>query len=393
MDSRNLDRPPAVTFVTPFGAEQGGGGGVYTGSVIALLRAALSGEALGVICPPPRKPRWPWFERALCVAISAFGSDPAKAIYSRRSGLGRLAASCHRRLGAKTLVVNGADSYWFVDTPAGAADRRVLICHNIEAALYEAQIDTRRPIERFILRRLLGDDEKFRRLEARAFGESDLVICISSEDAAEIRKRYPATPTHHLPPTFDYTPFRVRHGPPPPRPRDASLRIGFLAKFGWWPNDDAVHWFAGEIMPRLPRDRELHLFGLGSERFHRPVGRVFAHGFVDDLDEVWRALDIVVCPMRRGGGVNVKFAEALYNGLPVCSTALAARGLGVDSRDGPGLKFLGDADDWVSFLGSDAARAFAAGPGSATLGEAFAFKRQVQPLRSALENFVMATDD
>ncbi|MEE8515841.1 MAG: glycosyltransferase [Alphaproteobacteria bacterium] len=375
-----------MALVAPFCAEPGGGG-VYTRSVISLLRAAFGEGALDVVAPAPHKSWPPLAERAWCVAASAFGPYPSKAVFSRRSGLDAALRADPGRLDGRILIINGADSYWFADAYGGAATRRVLICHNIESVLYSDHIDSLGPVAGLVLRGVLGDDEKFRRLESRAFAESDLVVCISSEDAAYIEANHGGTPTHHLPPVFDYPPYAARRAAAEPRSRPA-LRLGFLAKFGWWPNEDAARWLVREIMPRLPDDRELHLFGLGSARHQSPRARVFAHGFVDDLDEVWRACDIVLCPMRRGGGVNVKFAEALYNGMPVCATPLAARGLRIDSRDAPGLKYLADTDEWVTFLGSDAATAFAAAKAPAALGEGFASARQVAPLRDAFERFV-----
>jgi hypothetical protein len=322
-------------------------------------------------------------EKALCVGLSAFQSHPSKAVYSRRSGLNAALSSHPRRLDNSILIVNGAESYWVADAYGDKAAHCVLICHNIESDLYSEQLDSLGSVPRFIMRSVLRDDKKLQRLESRAFEQSDLVICISNEDAAYIETHYGGTPTLHLPPVFDYEPFvpqRQKVGEP-----GGPLRLGFLAKFSWWPNNEAALWLTREIMPLLPIDRELHLFGLGSNRFHSPQARVFAHGFVDDLSVVWDTCDILLCPMRHGGGVNVKFAEALYNRVPVCATPLAARGLGVECGDVHGVKFLGDSHEWVTFLGSDAARAFAARPVLAALGEKFALPGQVVPLRDAFD--------
>jgi hypothetical protein len=340
---------------------------------------------VAILCPPHRVERPPWVARALCVGLSAFSRSPAKAIYSKRSGLGDEARRCLPQLHGDVTIINGADTYWFADEFADSAARRVLVCHNIESVFYRALVQSRGALERFVVERLLGDVEKFERLEFRAFRESDLILCISGDDAAFIRARFEGTPVHHVPPVFGYPSFAVSWAPPA---QAGPLRLGFLAKYSWWPNVEAVRWFADVILPHLPDDRELHLFGCGSERYHAPDRRVFAHGYVTDLTDIWRASDIMLCPMRKGGGVNIKFAEALYNGQPVCATPMAARGLGIEPRDVAGLRFLGESAEWIRFLSSEQARSFAAARPGPELGAKFALSTQVEPLRAAFERAV-----
>lgn len=332
-----------------------------------------------ILGPPIRNDRWPWFSRAVSVALSAFSDQPAKAFFSRRSGLGRAALERAGRIAGRIMVINGSDSYWFADAYGAGASGRVLVCHNIESLLYRRQIDTFGPLGRLVLRHFLHDDAKLTELENRAFSQSDLVLCISSEDASFVTANFPGVCVHHLPPTFEGPPKTEGRAPPA---ESAPLRLGFLAKFSWWPNVDAVDWLIREILPQLPEDRELHLFGLGSENYDTPAKRIVAHGFVPDLADVWRACDIVLCPMRAGGGVNVKFAEALYNRMPVCATPLAARGTGIEVANVRGLRFLDEAAEWIEFLGSDAARAFAAAPPGPEISAHFAMGGQVEPLRT-----------
>jgi glycosyltransferase involved in cell wall biosynthesis len=71
-----------------------------------------------------------------------------------------------------------------------------------------------------------------------------------------------------------------------------------------------------------------------------PPGVEFT-GFVDDLDQLYRRVRIVCCPILAGGGTRVKILEAAAHGEAIVSTVVGAEGLemrdGVDIvlRDGP----------------------------------------------------------
>lgn len=56
----------------------------------------------------------------------------------------------------------------------------------------------------------------------------------------------------------------------------------------------------------------------------------------------------MICPIFHGGGVCVKLAEALYNGVPLLATSFATRGFFLQSD--PALRILDAAEEWVEFL-------------------------------------------
>jgi hypothetical protein len=58
----------------------------------------------------------------------------------------------------------------------------------------------------------------------------------------------------------------------------------------------------------------------------------------------------MICPILHGGGVSIKVAESLYNGIPVLATPLAARGL--ELPDDPSIAIRESAQEWASFLSS-----------------------------------------
>jgi glycosyltransferase involved in cell wall biosynthesis len=52
-------------------------------------------------------------------------------------------------------------------------------------------------------------------------------------------------------------------------------------------------------------------------------------GYVSDLGPVYASADVVVVPLRSGGGTRIKLLEAFAHGVPVVASHVAAAGLEV----------------------------------------------------------------
>jgi glycosyltransferase involved in cell wall biosynthesis len=79
-------------------------------------------------------------------------------------------------------------------------------------------------------------------------------------------------------------------------------------------------------------------------------------GFVEDLGALYADADVVVAPLRGGGGTRIKLLEAFAQGVPVVATPAAVEGLAV--LDGQHLLLGADADALaaaVAALADDAA--------------------------------------
>jgi glycosyltransferase involved in cell wall biosynthesis len=126
------------------------------------------------------------------------------------------------------------------------------------------------------------------------------------------------------------------------RVRGFSGRSGllFVGGFGHPPNEDAVRWFATEVLPRV-RDEApgtvLHVVGDIDEAAKRRIESesVIVHGRVANLAPMHERALISVAPLRFGAGVKGKVNQAMSHGLPVVLTGIAAEGMylrhGVDA--------------------------------------------------------------
>lgn len=117
----------------------------------------------------------------------------------------------------------------------------------------------------------------------------------------------------------------------------------------WWPNAEAAKWLLEELAPVLDECFELHLYGKGSDKLVPVGGRVFLHGFVQDIQQVWHDCFVSLAPLVHGGGVNIKVAESLYNGVPLVCTALSLRGL-PDHFTGGSIAVERNPDAWANTL-------------------------------------------
>jgi glycosyltransferase involved in cell wall biosynthesis len=115
--------------------------------------------------------------------------------------------------------------------------------------------------------------------------------------------------------------------------------------FSYEPNQDAARFFVTSSFPSvrvaMPGVR-LRLVGRHDAKLEdlAAVPGVEVVGEVDDVDAELRGADVVVVPLRYGGGTRVKILEAFAYRVPVVSTAVGCEGLGVE----PGEHLLA-ADD------------------------------------------------
>jgi hypothetical protein len=249
------------------------------------------------------------------------------------------------------VILNGSDLAWVLkDLPPSIP--RVLVAHNIEHLLFHSQIQTFSRLYRPLSGLFRSDCERLKRYELNAIREIGNVIFLSHDDAAYARNLCSGLVSTTIPPVFDYE----------PRPRQrlkagATLEIGLLGYFKWWPNQLSLHWFVNEVLPHVKAPIRLHLFGQPGGRNWRSDPRIVEHGMVEQIEEVWANCSFLICPTFATGGVCVKLAEAVYNRMPVLATRHALRGLTVD--EDPALVLLDEPREWIEFLNSPAAGSLA----------------------------------
>jgi polysaccharide biosynthesis protein PslH len=110
--------------------------------------------------------------------------------------------------------------------------------------------------------------------------------------------------------------------------------ILFVGNFTYEPNVDAALFFSQQIFPLILKDvpnSKLFLVGNAPPPEIRTLTlnnkQIEVTGYVDSLIPFYKAADVVVCPLRIGGGVKVKILEALKAGKAIVTTSIGAQGL------------------------------------------------------------------
>lgn len=176
--------------------------------------------------------------------------------------------------------------------------------------------------------------QRLAELERACLGRLARILVSSPVDLDRIGRRLGAAPLSLVPNAVDLP----AHAAPRARGQGAR-RILFVGTFGYLPNEDAALFFCREILPlvraRASEAVHVQLVGPGPPPAVTALGRlpgVEVTGAVADLGACYRDCDLVVVPVRAGGGTRIKLLEAMAHARPVVATRIGAEGLAVQDR-------------------------------------------------------------
>ena len=137
----------------------------------------------------------------------------------------------------------------------------------------------------------------------------------------------------------------------------------------WMPNDDAITYFCGEILPLIWQKKgsvKFYVVGKNPSAVVKNLAgrdtRVIVTGRVDDVRSYIQRSHVFIVPLRIGGGTRLKILEAMSMGKAVVSTTIGAEG--IKYTDGENILLADEpqafADKTVSLL-NDRARSLQIG--------------------------------
>lgn len=138
-------------------------------------------------------------------------------------------------------------------------------------------------------------------------------------------------------------------------PYQASERaLVFTGAMDYWPNVDAVQWFAGEVFPRLlarfPQAR-FYIVGARPSPAVQALARnpgVFVTGTVPDVRPYIAHAEVAVAPLRVARGIQNKVLEAMAMARPVVVSPQALEG--IEASPGADLVLADGADAFAATL-------------------------------------------
>lgn len=233
------------------------------------------------------------------------------------------------RAGDERVVVHVEGHYLVGLLPPQLRSAALVVDHNIESRLYRQRADlAATEAER---RTLLEEAAMTGRAERSAWASAAVVGAVTEDDAHDIRSALPEADVRVIADGADHL---IRPAAADSAGLAHRVRMLFVANLGYQPNEDAARALVSEVFPavtaRCP-DATLAVVGPAPPRWLKDAGRgdprIRVTGWVPDVGRWLDAADLVVCPLRIGGGVKVKILEALARGCAIVTTPIGMHGL------------------------------------------------------------------
>lgn len=203
----------------------------------------------------------------------------------------------------------------------------VLVEHNIEYLIYQRYAQ-KAP---FFLRPLLSIDVgKLKKAEKQAWKNATVVAAVSVQDKDVIHQ----TNSFVVPNGVDTSFFK-----PKTISKDFVTRekkILYIGDYAYIQNKDAVGYITKSIWPVLKQNIKakvtLWIVGKNMSQSIKDLGKGDTTIFFDDTNsqtaaEIFSQADILLAPIRVGGGTSYKIIEAMAVGTPVVTTTLGHEGI------------------------------------------------------------------
>ena len=342
--------------------------------------------------------------RKLCAGLHVVPLHPLRARLASLSGLLRNEAltlayyrsSALRRWVEQTLAHEAIDaavvySSSMVPYTEGRADLPVLVDFvDVDSAKWTQYAGQHRwPLSWLYRRegeRLLAYERAVAGAAQRSFfstqKEADLFRGLAPECAGGIEAMSNGVDANYFSPAAD------RASPFAP----GELPLVFTGAMDYWPNVDAVVWFAQQVLPKLREQRpglRFHIVGRAPTAAVRALASpaVVVTGTVPDVRPYLQHAAVVVAPLRLARGIQNKILEAMAMERPVVAATACVEA--IDATPGEHLFSATEADDFViqvEGLLADAPRATAVGrAGRQRVLAAYAWDAQMRVLDRHLD--------
>jgi polysaccharide biosynthesis protein PslH len=229
----------------------------------------------------------------------------------------------------------------------------VLVEHNIEYMVYKRFTD-KAPL---LLKPFLSVDVlKLKYWEERMWAKAKKLIAVSEiEKKIMQEKRKDVVIVSN---GVDISKFN-----PSPQQQKSKInkdekRILFIGEFKWMQNRDAIGWIIREIWPKLRSefipsmtDKGIKLWVVGRSipdsvrKLTSDRNIVFDDSAPKETEKIFEKADLLLAPIRVGGGTSFKILEAMASGVPVVTTSL---GNAIGAKEGSEIVVAESPEDFVA---------------------------------------------
>lgn len=237
----------------------------------------------------------------------------------------------------RVLVFSSAMAQY---APADSGMRRVIDFVDIDSDKWRQYADKKSWPMSWVYRR---EGRELLRYERQVAQDFDASLFVSQAEAQLFKQLAPesAAKIGHFNNGVDTDFFSPHHAYPNPYSADEAA-IVFTGAMDYWPNVDAVQWFATEIFPAVLAQHPAAVFTIVGSR---PTAQVLAlaslpgvrvTGTVADVRPYLAHARVAVAPLRIARGIQNKVLEAMAMAKPIVVSAQALEGIAAE----PGRELL-----------------------------------------------------
>ncbi len=205
----------------------------------------------------------------------------------------------------------------------------LLVEHNIEYSVYQ-KFAERFPVALRSLFKL--DIAKIKREEEAAWKMATTLVAVSAED-----KKVMETAGFH--PSVVSNGVDIRQFSFKAKKTDKEKKILFIGDFKWVQNRDSASWAIKEVWPKIISNFPSKLWVVGrsipdsiKSLTHDPDVLFDEASSSKPTPQIFQEADILLAPIRVGGGTSYKILEAMACGTPVVTMQMSASA--IEAKDG-----------------------------------------------------------
>lgn len=187
--------------------------------------------------------------------------------------------------------------------------------------------------------------KKFIDYEPTQCSKFDLCLMITKDDENSLLNLNPKIKTTTIPVGVDEELFNYQ------RKKSIPFSICHIGSMDWFPNYDGLQWYLNEVFPEIVElfpDVKLFLYGKGTQniktdkKYDKNIIKV---GFVNNLFEEILDKDLLIVPLRIGGGIRVKIMEMMALGQIILSTSIGKEG--IEAKDEENILIADDVNQFI----------------------------------------------
>lgn len=221
----------------------------------------------------------------------------------------------------------------------------VLRTQNVEHVIWDLMaLETKGFLKRSYLKLLAS---RLMEYEISQFNKPDLMLPISSEDAAIFRNLGCIIPMEIHPTGFDFSKLKeYTHVEP-------ASDFFHLGAMDWQPNKEGMSWFLNKVWTEFAQKyphQQMHLAGRKMPAHFTDMknDHMHVHGEVDNAYQFMAEHGVMVVPLFSGSGLRIKIIEAMAMGKCIIATPLAASGIPV--KDGVHLMLADGVQEFITCM-------------------------------------------